>query len=451
MVPRKTTDAFVVVPGIMGSELLHPEHGLVWGLRPDALVRAWLTGAVDRLLVQGGDNPVRVAAPRVLQCPAWAPFLRGVLPYTRLLRHLEALGDPRAVATFPYDWRLATGAHVQDFIDCCDRHLQTWRTVVDSERLGDPEAVRLVVVAHSMGGLIARRAVLQEAGLASQVRMLVTIGTPFYGSMQAVEMLATGKGAPVPARAARDLARTCPGVYDLLPRYECVEALTGRRLLTAIDIGCIGGDARMAAAAESRWASLGLERDADKQSPVKHVAIVGGEQPTAASLSFYQGGFSTSDAVAGVEEFGDGTVWRRSAAPPNTESHIVVQTHTALPVTKQTLSVLTDKVLNRDSGPWLGTRPVGVSFPAIAVAWQPVRLVIRDVPDALGARPGDPRDLQVTCVDLVRGTSPTWPTGRSVGDRVEVVHPGLPAGLFQVSVKSGGFEPVEQIILVEDT
>jgi hypothetical protein len=56
-----THDAVVVVPGIMGSELVETATGdVMWGLAPSPFVSAWLSGAsLDRLHLSGDEREGR--------------------------------------------------------------------------------------------------------------------------------------------------------------------------------------------------------------------------------------------------------------------------------------------------------------------------------------------------------------------------------------------------------
>src|SRR5712691_7249259 len=106
-------DAVVVVPGIMGSELIDETSGrLLWGLAdPRWYVSAWTSGAsLDALRLTEDERAGRygrVRATRLLRFPAFAPLLAGFEPYSRLLKAIRAVAPhPDAVAEFAYDWRL---------------------------------------------------------------------------------------------------------------------------------------------------------------------------------------------------------------------------------------------------------------------------------------------------------------------------------------------------------
>lgn len=453
-------DAVILVPGIMGSQLRTAGGVLLWGLDAGVLGRAWMSGQMTELAVTPEDlqDRARVRATGLLRVPGWAPFLGGVEPYGRLLRRLrEECGDDRAVAEFAYDWRLPVAWHVPGFLDACIGHLQRWQSVVaaDSTR-GDPAAVRLVIVAHSMGGLLTRLA-LMDTGLAEVTRVVVTLGTPYYGSLNALQMLATGQGGPpVPELAAQALARTCPGVYDLLPMYKCVtDDRGGYRSLTPADVASVGGDGELTRQAQQRWSALGLRSDQVAQAAgvgsVSVVPVVGCDQPTWASVGLAGGGFELSRFLGGVVEGGDSKVWRRAAAPADAVAQLVPQTHGALAKDSDAIRVVVDKVLDRDGGPPMGTRPLGLDAPGIVNAGEPVMVAVTENPDGPGARPGDPVGLQMTSQHLDTGRTLAWPPGRPRDGQVLFSRPGLAPGLHRLKVSGGGFSPVAQIVLAQAT
>ena len=103
-----------------------------------------------------------------------------------------------------------------------------------SIRLADLPAAqrkrRVIVVGHSMGGLVAR----YWAGLPEQAatcRAIVTVGTPHQGAPKALDWVINGAGlgpGPVRGVTARllggitEVLRGWQAVYDLLPTYHAV-------------------------------------------------------------------------------------------------------------------------------------------------------------------------------------------------------------------------------------
>lgn len=433
----------VVVPGIMGSELMDQSGKVRWGLTPSVLGRAWLTNQLDILHVTDDDmaGGGRLRPTRLLRVPGYMPFLGGLEPYTGLLRRVaEPAADSRAVAEFAYDWRLSIEYNAPLLVRCCEEHLESWRAVVQAERKGDAADVRLVVVAHSMGGLITRYAT-QKFGLSALLRQVITLGTPFYGAVKGVQMLATGEGAPVPRQAARRLALTCPGVFDLLPRYRSVLTTNDVRRLTAEDIAAIGGSAELAADASQRWERLGLAAGDPSGGEVRHLAVVGTEQPTLQSVEIEAGEATFLESLAGVNHTGDSTVYRQAAAPGDQTAFVLPQKHGSLAKTPEALAFVADKLVGADKRPPLGTRPVGAYIPDMAVAGRPVKVRVT-------GNDMDPVGVSVKSSDIETGIPTTWHASTRVDGALEYTNPGLPPGLHRIQVQAGGYSPVTDMVLV---
>jgi len=123
--------------------------------------------------------------------------------------------DPAArVVAFPYDFRL----------DCehnADQLAEFVQVRLSALGLGRDKSV--IIVAHSMGGIVAR-AWLARTGSWPLCRQLLTLGTPHNGSPKALEMLVNGAPWWTVSRlpAIREMLRSWPAMYDLLPMYESI-------------------------------------------------------------------------------------------------------------------------------------------------------------------------------------------------------------------------------------
>ncbi|MFE2104759.1 esterase/lipase family protein [Kitasatospora sp. NPDC059463] len=220
-----------VLPGIGGSVLERPgKDG-----RPGEVV--WDAGFGDIAALFAGpgrlapDEPLRpvgvIRSRRLL--PGWT-----VVPgYERLLDGLRALPgvrldeghpdrrDPAAnVVVLPYDFRLGVARAAEQLAADVHERLQDF---TETERAG-----RVTVVAHSMGGLVARYWLGPLEGW-PLCRALITLGTPHRGAPKALDVLANGvRVAGVRLKGVSELLRSWPGVADLLPRYPAVwDATTG--------------------------------------------------------------------------------------------------------------------------------------------------------------------------------------------------------------------------------
>ena len=443
----RSGDAVLVVPGIMGSELVDTTTGsLLWGFSGAGwYVDAWTSGRSLRELAltdtERDGRYGRVAATRLLRFPAYAPVLRGFEPYGRLLAALRATArHPSAVAEFAYDWRLPVSYNAGLLADAAARHLGRWRQANPGA-----EEPQLVVVAHSMGGLLAQHLSTIPGGT-DGVRACVTLGTPFFGAPKAAVLLAQGRGIPLPLprRRAQALAASLPGVYDLLPSYRCVDTVHDVRRLTPADIAALGGDAELAARAAERQASVSTA------VPAGHVQVVGARQPTIQTLTL--DGDQIEDweytcrreaaSLARVDVGGDGTVPRESAQLPASPAFPLAQTHGALARTAEAILVAQDVMLLRGTGPWLGEGRLGLRTPDLIPAGDDL------VFSVLGA--DRPRHVNCRIESVRTGRTIAVPSLRTQDDRLVALVPSGQPGLYRISVAGGGMSPVTEIVMVAD-
>lgn len=176
-----------VVDGIMRSGLMIPPPSLV------------------------GKLPARLAA----AIPGFWSLVGG---YDLLLTRLENTFNAQDVIAFPYDWRQSnrvSATRLQRFVE----------PLIRDRRSTYPSA-QLILVGHSMGGLIARyyAECLDTNRFTARV---ITIGTPFQGAVKA--LLATANGSvrlsagPVAVTVEiGELVRSLPSVAELLPTYPCI-------------------------------------------------------------------------------------------------------------------------------------------------------------------------------------------------------------------------------------
>ncbi|SFS14066.1 Lecithin:cholesterol acyltransferase [Microbacterium sp. cf046] len=448
-------DAIVIVPGIMGSELVDGDGHQIWGLQPADAISAYFGDLLDRLRVTDEDlaGTRGVKATRLVRYPGIIGWFKGAESYSGLAAKVRDTAiDPRAVIEFPYDWRLSVASNGGRLARAAVDHWERWREVVMEEKLGDSSAVSLTVVAHSMGGLVTRAA--QKLHGLDQIPLnVLTLGTPFYGSAKALRLLTTGKGAPLPGLNARKLqafAVSSPGLHDLLPQYRCVTNGEDVRTLAPSDLATLGGRADAAVAARERWELLDL---ASGPGDAQWRSAVGVNQPTLQSVTIDAGEATFHEHLLGHDHAGDGTVYRGAAGPGWTgySSTPVTQTHPALIATAESFAFVHDKLLRRDARPPLGTSHVSLRTPDVAQPGHPVtvraaRLVSDD--DGLDCV-ADSHYLTVESENTATGQRTSWQGAQVVGDGwLEASHPGLAPGIHRVLVSGGGASPVADLLWV---
>jgi pimeloyl-ACP methyl ester carboxylesterase len=282
-----------IVPGIMGSQL-----GL---LRPAPLPN-------DVLWIDPVDISIGNLA--LLKLPGESHIVSlGVVLFTYLRLKLQLRIAGFAPVFHDYDWRLG--------VDHLGRGL--------AERLR-AETGRVMIVAHSMGGLVSRAALACEG--TKQVERIVLLGTPNSGSYAPVQAV-RGVYAVVrkiarlaaPDQSAESLARevfsTFPSLYHLLPPPGFDSALD----FFDADAWPSSGPkpvAKLLASARSLADQLA--------SPDERFAnVVGAGQETVTRVSREKSGF-----VYTITRHGDGTVPLACAALPGARTYYTKVAHSEL-------------------------------------------------------------------------------------------------------------------------
>lgn len=206
----------VVIPGIGGSELADASGAIVYRAGLGHLLSV---GRDPSVLDPNNElRPVGLIGPCSLICwqliTGYDGLLNGItkglgLSPDRVVTAGEDLVDRDAtVVAFPYDFRRS----VEQIANDLDR--------VVRERA---QGRRVVLVAHSMGGLIASWwwAFMSEG---IDVDQIITLGTPFRGAAKALDALVNGMriGPFALRQAVTDTVRTWDSVFDLLPHYQVV-------------------------------------------------------------------------------------------------------------------------------------------------------------------------------------------------------------------------------------
>lgn len=252
----QTRNPVIVIHGILGSRLIDVEtkHTL-WG-GPDRnqfvdptdaeqLRRISLAMREDRNLYETEqqvqpDGTIKDLAGRAMGLPllisAYGLMLQalGVGGYMHNTgrRHKRVLDHGHSglgvCYEFDYDWRLTipqNAARLADFVETV-RRFASWENPSD-------EPIKVDLVAHSMGGLLARYYLrygdqpLPDDGVlpkltwqgASAVENMVLVGTPNAGSVSALSRLMTGlTKTPVYPTYPAAVIGTMPSIYQLMTR-----------------------------------------------------------------------------------------------------------------------------------------------------------------------------------------------------------------------------------------
>ncbi|HEX8353412.1 MAG TPA: hypothetical protein VF611_10960, partial [Pyrinomonadaceae bacterium] len=256
---RKGKRPVIVIPGILGSSMVNGRTGeVVW----PSVFRSDVDGLSLPTTPDLAGNRDDLVAARIVEAARLARIAPEVYVYHHLLRALEDYGgyregrwddppeggDRDTFYVFPYDWR-------RDNVESA--RLLVRRVEALKLRLGRPD-LRFNVVAHSMGGLVARYAAMygdqdlpaageeprpQWSG-ASFVSKIFMFGTPNGGSMEALAVLLEGYSVTEGLRRrvhllnklSREDVMTAPSIFQLLPHAGQARFLDASLRPLAVDL-----------------------------------------------------------------------------------------------------------------------------------------------------------------------------------------------------------------------
>ncbi len=300
-----------ILPGIMGSRLGHVQPrstSLIW-LHPGAISEGRL---VDLALASGRGKRRKLGTVGIM------------LPgYLKLKLSLEVAGfNP---VFHPFDWR-------GDLMQLGRELMQT------IERGGDDRPVMLV--AHSMGGLVARAALAHDKS--GRIGKLIQLGAPNAGSFAPVQALRAVYPTVQKVAAldyqhsaeelARTVFRTLPGLYQLLP--------TGARDFfdpRSWPDDALAPDAALLAKARKSRAQLAPADD-------RCFLIAGVDQETVVAADIRDSQFEYT-----LRRDGDGTVPLDSARWSGARSWYVAENHGGLTMNNLVLAAVDDILRRSDT------------------------------------------------------------------------------------------------------
>jgi pimeloyl-ACP methyl ester carboxylesterase len=341
-------EAVVLLPGIMGS-LLTSIRGVT--------TLVWIN---PLMFVQGNARYLRMDGSGVIdECHEVEIVPVGLEKMTYLKMELT-LNREAQLYEFPYDWR----RNIEYNADKLHESLERWA--------GGTKR-KFTLLAHSMGGLVSRTYMARHTKDAEQrVKKLVMMGTPNYGSTNAIETLMTGNSLMETVdklsknNAMIDVVRSMPGVYNLLPAPpECFPSARAYPmnwdLYTAATWNIPGIQQKHLDSTRSLYQALG---GSDPQIPMVEIAgcnldtLVGMDASLPAASAV-----STAVAAAKLvlkpnrvehgDDSGDGTVPLWSARLPGADLFYIEEKHADLPKNQHVIQAALELI--NDGKPGLAT------------------------------------------------------------------------------------------------
>lgn len=316
------SDLYVLIPGITGS-VLEKQGQELWAPSLGVLTRTALGGKnLQSLVLPAVDDPTLddldgVVPTRIIDGVTLIPGLHAFDGFARLRRQIsapEGLAAPSSVIDFPYDWRRDNRVAAHRLKKMIEDRLFKIR------RSGSPTA-RAVLLAHSMGGLVARY-YLEVLGGWQDCRALVTFGTPHYGSVKVLDYLENG--AKFLWIDATELTRSLTSAYQLLPTYPMIAS--GDTWQSVVDLPSLGHlDHERAVAGRAFHKDIQVAQETNlndssyRTEGYLAISVSGTGQPTLQSARLVEGRIEASRLLppqfSAVLGDGDGTVPRISSSP----------------------------------------------------------------------------------------------------------------------------------------
>ena len=454
----KMPDVMVLLPGITGS-VLKKNGKIVWGYSAGTIARALLTlgGSMEKALALPHDDPAVDDLGDGIVADAMMPDLH-LLPgiwkidgYGRIAEAIKSgfeVTEGRNFFTFPYDWRRDNRVAARWLQRAAHRWLADWR-----EASGNPGA-KLILIGHSMGGLVSRYFLECMEGW-RDTKALVTFGTPYRGSLNALDGIANGiLRGPLDLSA---VARQFTALYQLLPIYECYDAGDGNLVRVGETAGIPNVDPAKAAPAlgfhrEIAAAVAANEQLADYRSGRYAIhPVVGVAQDTSQSARREGGRVAMLRTYNGTPLDGDGTVPRVSAIPLELSQNPVNAMYAG---TQHGSLQNADAVLTHLTGLLSGqSLNLGAFKKGAQVALEVEDLLLADEPLVVRARPGIPDATLAATVWRSGESRPLASAAMQAAgggwQRAEFAPPG--AGAYRVAVTGKDVDAAEDSFVVVDS
>lgn len=473
----KNDDVFILIPGILGS-VLQKDGKDVLGLSASAGFRALFTlgDSIQSLHLEEPsftpENPTPdlddgVSASRLEPDIHMIPGLWKIDGYTKVKKYLLThfkLVEGQNYFEFPYDWR-------RDNRVAAYQLAKMARELLVKRRAQYPNA-KLVLIAHSMGGLVSRY-FLEVLGGWKDTRHLITFGTPYRGSLNALDFVANGFSKYFGLVDLTDLLCSFTSVHQLLPIYKCIKIgenellrLTKisdevhdeipyevlERMLSRLKPDKITA-ARLFHTEIENAVNHNLQDEEYKKNRYKLGRVVGISQPTYQSAEWNGNELEMLCTYDGQDYGGDGTVPRVSASPfeykNDDDAMFSNDKHGSLQNNDGVFTQVSGWLNGIDLGPFKAMAPIGIAVDTADVhkTGEPIHVHLKPSLATTG--------LEVT-LEWVSGPAAQNKEGTILAKTTKEILEGdtdieLPAqqpGVYRLNVKGENVESVTDFIVV---
>jgi hypothetical protein len=450
-------DVVVFIPGISGSVLTKNDK-TVWAPQAGAALRGAFTGlrTIRSLKMEGDDHTLDVLgdgvkATGLCQDLHIVPGLWKIDGYTAMRRNLFQrlnLVEGETYFEMPYDWRRDNRVAA--------RKLQRLSEQVLAKRRKTHPKAQLILICHSMGGIIARLFLETLEGWRDTKR-LFTLGTPYSGSLNSLDNLSNGfkMGLWVLQADLTETLSSFTSVYQLLPSYRCFHSQDSGEMLAldAPGVEIPGLDTARLADALALHRNLRAAVDANRKDDAyikggySLVPTVGNFIETHTKATLLGGRLEMMTHATG----GDGTVPRQSAIPheklhDDKPADWLNEKHGSLQNNPQTMDEIASLILHEQER---DTMVFTAHATSISVTSQDA-LVGQDVV----IRATDSATSKLVCtiesMTTAKSDTHTMPPDPDDPKSARLSLSGLPPGDYRLSVRGQGTNTVTDLVSVVD-
>jgi flagellin-specific chaperone FliS len=223
---KERKDPIIIVPGIMGTELIrdYGDKDEIWPAVSKVVFSLFDNYLKELSLLQNGEeNPdFSMTKGDIIRDIPTSDIFKG------LVSELENNGgykEGENLFVFPYDWRFSN-----------TKNAELLKEKID-QVLADTEKDKVDIIAHSMGGLLTKE-YIKENGEENKIDHLIFLGTPHLGAPKAYKALiygdSMGFGISVNNtellkflndKVVKIISQNMPSIYELLPSQKYVAGI----------------------------------------------------------------------------------------------------------------------------------------------------------------------------------------------------------------------------------
>lgn len=214
----------LIIPGIVGTDLFYNRE-LVWLNAAKMLEEPndhYLTQALS--LDETGESIKSIETGDIIRNVEVSLLKIDIFKKLIELFEEKNFTAEKTYFTFRYDWRL----DLNKTSESLKKRVEEIKALTKHKKID--------VVAHSMGGLVAKN-YIKDFG-EQDINKLIFVGTPHLGAPKAAKVLLAGDQFSIPwldADRIQEIARNAPAIYQLLPNRNYFESLAGYILPNGTD------------------------------------------------------------------------------------------------------------------------------------------------------------------------------------------------------------------------